>query len=151
MIRALARAEGGRSRMKAGDVRDKGLGPGALFTVLVAEGGEGGELLGYTLYFPFFDTDDGEPGTFLADLYVVPEARQRGVGRALMAETAAATLAVGRRFMVWTARADNASALRFYRRLGALSGPQVIHFVEGETLGALAERARLRRSRPRET
>jgi GNAT superfamily N-acetyltransferase len=150
MIRALARAEGGRSRMKASDVREKGLGQSPLFTVLVAEGGNGGDLLGYTLFFPFFDTDDGEPGTFLADLYVVPEARKRGVGRALMAETAATTLNSGHRFIVWTARPENAPALRFYRRLGAQSGAQMIHFVEGAALGALAERARLRRSRARE-
>ncbi len=153
MIRALARAEGTTSRMGAASVRANGFGPGAHFSLLLAEtGGAAGEgalhALGYALFFPFFDTDDGLPGNFLADLYVVPEARGRGVARALMAELGAVTEAAGRHFMVWTVRTDNDPALRLYRRLGALSANQAVHFIHGGALHRLAERARTRLSRP---
>jgi ribosomal protein S18 acetylase RimI-like enzyme len=154
MIRALARAEGTTSRMGAASVRTHGFGPGAHFSLLIAETdpaqGEGvAQALGYALFFPFFDTDDGRPGNFLADLYVVPAARGRGVGRALMAELGAVTEATGRHFMVWTVRTDNAPALRLYRRLGALAGTQEVHFIDGSALQRLAERSRTRSSRPR--
>ena len=153
MIRALARAEGTTSRMGAASVRANGFGPGAHFSLLIAEtggaAGQGGlQALGYALFFPFFDTDDGLPGNFLADLYVVPEARGRGVARALMAELGAVTEAAGRHFMVWTVRTDNEPALRLYQRLGALSGNQAVHFIQGGALHRLAERSRTRSSRP---
>ena len=154
MIRALARAEGTISHMGAASVRSNGFGPGAHFSLLIAESDpDAGNLaplaLGYALYFPFFDTDDGLPGNFLADLYVVPEARGRGVGRALMAELGTVTKASGRHFMVWTVRTDNDPALRLYQRLGAQSATQAVHFIHGDALQRLADRSRTRSSRPR--
>ncbi len=154
MIRALARDEGTISRMGAASVRTNGFGPGAHFSLLIAEtepaeGESAPQALGYALFFPFFDTDDGLPGNFLADLYVIPAARGRGVGRALMAELGAVTESAGRHFMVWTVRTDNEPALRLYRRLGALSGNQAVHFIHGGALQRLADRSRTRSSRPR--
>lgn len=155
MIRALSEAEGGRSRMRAADVRAHGFGPRACFSLLLAEEASGRaaasasassararpRALGYALSSPFFDTDAGRPGAFLTDLFVDPAARCQGVGRALMAGLAAETRRSGGSFLVWTARADNIGALAFYRRIGAVGGVQTLHFLDGRPLSRLAARA----------
>lgn len=53
------------------------------FHVLVAD--RDGPILGYTLFYPSYDTEHGAKGCYVQDLYVLPEVRRCGVGRALMA------------------------------------------------------------------
>lgn len=76
-------------------------------------------LIGFALFFTNYSTFLCKPGLYLEDLFVVPEARRRGVGRALL--TALARLALERDYgrFEWSVLDWNEPALRFYRELGA--------------------------------
>jgi GNAT superfamily N-acetyltransferase len=79
----------------------------------------GNEPAGYAVYFQTFSTFVGRPGIFLDDLYVRPEFRKRGIGRALLTRVAeiGAEPAGGR--FEWIALRWNENAMSFYRSLGA--------------------------------
>jgi GNAT superfamily N-acetyltransferase len=80
---------------------------------------EGQEARGFALYYPAFSTFDGCPRLYLEDLYVAPEARGRGHGRALLAALAEIAVARGWRRMEWSVLDWNESAIAFYAGLGA--------------------------------
>jgi GNAT superfamily N-acetyltransferase len=84
---------------------------------IVAE--EAGEAIGFALYFFYFSPFPGVPALFIENLYVVPEQRGRGTGRALLQRVAQLARAQGAERMEWGVRKDNAPAIRFYARLGA--------------------------------
>ena len=84
---------------------------------LVAEA-EGG-LVGYALFYPTYSSFQTAPMVWLEDLYVVPERRGRGDGRALLAELSRLALARGCRRMGWIVLDWNAASIRFYEGLGA--------------------------------
>ena len=79
----------------------------------------GGRAVGYALYFSTFSSFTGRQGVWLDDLYVCPEFRGHGVGRALIEAVAhvAAKRKCGR--FEWIALDWNQHALDFYRGLGA--------------------------------
>src|SRR5690606_36537466 len=88
LARELSVADGGRpSRLTAQAFRRDGFGPRPLFTAIVAE--IAGEVVGYAVHYPGYDTDTASRGTYLADLFVAERARRRGVGRALIGAFAA--------------------------------------------------------------
>ena len=93
-------------------------GPRPAAEALVAEA-LGGALLGFALYFTNFSTFLCKPGLYLEDLFVVPEARRNGVGRALL--TALARIANERDYgrVEWSVLDWNEPAQQFYRELGA--------------------------------
>ena len=74
---------------------------------------------GFALFFHNYSTFLGQPGIWLEDLFVVPERRDQGIGRALLAHVAA--LAVERRCgrLEWSVLDWNAPAISFYTHLGA--------------------------------
>ena len=74
---------------------------------------------GFALYFRTFSSFAAKPGIFLEDLYVRPEFRKRGIGRALL--TAVAEIAHGRSAgrLEWTALKWNTKALALYAAVGA--------------------------------
>jgi GNAT superfamily N-acetyltransferase len=78
-----------------------------------------GQLVGFALFFTSFSTFLGKPGLYLEDLFVVPEARGQGVGRALMLQLA--RIAVERDYgrFEWSVLDWNAPAIGFYKQLGA--------------------------------
>ncbi len=93
--------------------------PGA--RALVAEdGSEAPRLVGYALYFGTYSTFLTRRGIWLEDLFVLPEARGQGTGRALLAAVAAEARATGAGRLEWSVLDWNEPALRFYRRLGAV-------------------------------
>jgi GNAT superfamily N-acetyltransferase len=109
--------------------------------VLIAE--HEGEPAGFALFFHNYSTFLARPGIYLEDLYVRPELRGHGIGKALLARLAA--LAVERRCgrLEWAVLNWNESAIRFYRSLGALPQDQwTVYRVTGEALEHLS------RSRP---
>ena len=77
------------------------------------------EPVGFALYFHNFSTFLGRSGIWLEDLYVCPEARGRGIGKALLLHVAdiARTRRCGR--FEWAVLDWNEHAIRVYRRLGA--------------------------------
>ena len=99
----------------------------------------GGETLGFALFFHNYSTFLGQRGLYLEDLFVRPEHRGRGVGRALLQRLA--RLAVERRCgrLEWAVLDWNEPAIGFYRRLGAEPMSEWTVFrLTGEPLEALA-------------
>ena len=77
------------------------------------------ELAGYAVFYRTFSTFVGRPGIFLDDLYVRPEFRKRGIGRALLEAVAKIGLEIGGGRFEWIALRWNENAFHFYRSLGA--------------------------------
>ncbi len=78
-----------------------------------------GETAGYALFFPTFSTFLAIQGVWLEDLFVRPEHRKAGVGKALLASVAARAHARGGGRLEWSALDWNDLALGFYRSIGA--------------------------------
>ncbi|MFH8725777.1 GNAT family N-acetyltransferase [Streptomyces termitum] len=84
----------------------------------VAEDADG-RVVGFALWFLSFSTWRGVHGIHLEDLYVRPEARGGGHGRALLAELARLCVARGYQRLEWSVLNWNRSAIGFYESLGA--------------------------------
>lgn len=78
-----------------------------------------GQAVGFALYFFNFSTFVGRPGLYLEDLYVRPEYRGRGYGKALLLHLAALARERGCGRMEWSVLDWNQPAIDFYRSLGA--------------------------------
>jgi GNAT superfamily N-acetyltransferase len=102
-----------------------------------------GEAAGFALFFHNYSTFLGRPGIYLEDLYVRPELRGRGVGRALLAHLARLAVERGCGRLEWWVLDWNEPAIRFYRALGAEPMDDWTVFrVSGDALERLAsERA----------
>ena len=139
MARALGRSDSGRaSGFTAERFRRDGFGGDRAFGTLVAEAG--GELLGYAMFYPGYDTDSASRGIYLADLYVRDEFRRRGVGRALVEGLAAHGRPLGARWMFWSVRRRNRRARRFYRALAPELPGVLLCAAFGRRFELLAER-----------
>jgi GNAT superfamily N-acetyltransferase len=100
----------------------------------------GSEAVGFALYFPTFASFRGRPGIWLEDLFVRPEYRGRGIGKALMAQVARVAVERGGGRLEWSVLDWNESAIGFYQSLGArLQAEWLICRVDGESLQRLAE------------
>jgi GNAT superfamily N-acetyltransferase len=118
-------------------LRDSLFGERPLAEVLLAFVGE--EPIGFALFFHNFSTFLGRPGIYLEDLYVRPEYRGAGVGRALLAHLARLAKERGCRRLEWSVLDWNEPAIGFYKRIGAspVSG-WTVYRLTGETLDRLA-------------
>jgi GNAT superfamily N-acetyltransferase len=99
-----------------------------------------GEPVGFALFFHNYSTFLARPGIYLEDLFVKPESRGRGYGKALLAHIAA--IAVERECgrVEWAVLDWNAPSIAFYRSLGAVSlDDWKIFRLTGEALDKLAE------------
>jgi GNAT superfamily N-acetyltransferase len=97
--------------------------------------------VGFALYFQTFSTFVGRPGIWLEDLFVLPEARGKGAGRALLGEIAriARRRDCGR--LEWSVLDWNTPAIGFYKKLGAvMMDDWTTCRVTGEALAALGEK-----------
>ena len=117
-------------------VRADGFGPEAAFTPLVAE--LDGAVAGYVFFSTGYNTDIAARAMWLHDIFVMPSARGKGVGHALMARVASETVRQGGGSLEWGVHSANAGALEFYKRLGAVGGEARIMGVTGDRLRALA-------------
>lgn len=81
--------------------------------------GKGGEVVAFALFFTNFSTFLAQPGLYLEDLYVKPECRGLGIGKALLTRLAA--IAVERDYgrFEWSVLDWNEDAIRFYKGMGA--------------------------------
>ena len=75
--------------------------------------------VGFAVYFYNFSTWLGRPGLYLEDLFVKPEKRGKGYGRALLVELAKIARDRGCGRMEWAVLDWNEPAIKFYRALGA--------------------------------
>jgi GNAT superfamily N-acetyltransferase len=88
---------------------------------MVAE--QGGEVVGFALWFTTFSTFLAKPGLWLEDLYVRPAHRGAGVGEAMLRALAALAVERGYGRFEWSVLDWNEHAIRFYRRMGATLMP----------------------------
>ena len=86
--------------------------------VVIAE--VGGQPAGFALYFFNYSTFLAKPGLYLEDLFVKPEFRGDGLGKALLLHLAKIANARGCGRMEWTVLDWNEPAMGFYKKLGAV-------------------------------
>ena len=99
-------------------LRDALFGPQPAAYALVAE--SAGEVVGFALYFRNFSTWEGVHGIYLEDLYVAPEHRGSGLGKALLAALAEIAVQRGYARLEWAVLDWNQPSIEFYRALGAV-------------------------------
>ena len=106
--------------------------------VLIGE--SGGDPAGFALFFHNISTFLGKPGIYLEDLYVRPEFRGRGIGRALLVHLAGLAKERGCGRLEWSVLDWNEPAIGFYRGMGAspVSG-WTVYRVTGKALEDLGE------------
>jgi GNAT superfamily N-acetyltransferase len=120
LIRALAEYErlSHQVTIEEDQLRAHLFGPRPCAEALLAE--EAGAVVGFALFFPSYSTFVGKPGIFLEDLFVRPEHRGHGHGKALLAAVARVAVERGCGRLEWSVLKWNEPALRFYRSLGAV-------------------------------
>jgi GNAT superfamily N-acetyltransferase len=131
-------------------LRDALFGPQPAAYALVAEIAR--EVVGFALYFRNFSTWEGVHGIYLEDLYVAPEHRGSGLGKALLAALAEIAVQRGYARLEWAVLDWNQPSIEFYRALGAvpmeewtvfrLAGP-ALHRIADGIGGASAETSAL--------
>ncbi|MCU1600598.1 MAG: GCN5-related N-acetyltransferase [Frankiales bacterium] len=98
-----------------------------------------GQVVGFALWYPTFSTWTGRPGLWLEDLFVRPEARGAGLGKALLVELARLCVERGWTRFEWWVLDWNEPAQGFYRSLGARPEDEwTVWRVDGGALTALA-------------
>jgi GNAT superfamily N-acetyltransferase len=118
-IRALAAYEREPDAVTAteqGLLRD-GFGPRPFYRCLMAE--VDGRPAGFALFFYNYSTWMGRPGLYLEDLFVPPELRGLGIGKALLQRVAAIAVEDGCPRLQWEVLDWNTPAIDFYRAMGA--------------------------------
>ncbi|HTI33312.1 MAG TPA: GNAT family N-acetyltransferase [Miltoncostaea sp.] len=139
LIRDLAAYEREPSAVVAteADLLRDGFGETPRFHVLLAE--RDGEPAGFAFYFFSYSTWRGRPALYLEDLFVRPEHRAYGLGKALMARLARIAVDEGCPRFVWEVLDWNEPALRFYASIGAEVLRSWLNVrLEGEALARLA-------------
>jgi len=141
-IRGLADYEKLLDAVKATEdmLRDTLFGDKPAAEVLIAEDHD--KPVGFALFFENYSTFLAQRGIYLEDLFVIPEARSRGVGRFLLQRLAALALERGCGRLEWAVLDWNAPAIGFYKRMGAvpmddwtvnrLTGPALERMARGE-------------------
>ena len=134
LIRELAVYEKLEHEAKATpeDVRRHLFGDRPVAEVVLAE--VEGSVVGFALFFPTFSTFRGQPGLYLEDLFVRPEHRGQGIGKALIAHLASLAVARGCGRLEWSVLDWNEPSIGFYRSLGAIP-------MDGWTVYRLADSA----------
>lgn len=94
----------------------------------------GGRAVGFALYFFTFSTFLCKPGLYLEDLFVEPEQRGKGLGKALLRHLATICVERGYGRFEWRVLDWNAPSIRFYESLGARVMPewQLVRMTEPE-------------------
>jgi L-amino acid N-acyltransferase YncA len=100
-----------------------------------------GVIVGTAIWFLNFSTWDGVHGIYLEDLYVTPQQRGTGYGRALLAELARECTRRGYSRLSWSVLDWNAPSIAFYKSLGAIAQDEWTAFrLSGSALANLAAR-----------
>jgi GNAT superfamily N-acetyltransferase len=118
-IRALAKYERAPDAVMATeqDLLRDGFRDQPYFSCLIAE--QDGVPAGFAFYFYDYSTWLGRPGIYLEDIFVHPEFRGLGIGKALLQRVAAIALEKGCARLKWQVLDWNTPAIDFYRAMGA--------------------------------
>lgn len=102
-----------------------------------------GVAQGFALFFHNFSTFEGKPGVYLEDLFVRPEARGSGLGKALLTRLAAIAVERDCARLEWWVLDWNTPSIAFYESLGARPMDEwTVYRLDGDTLRNLAETER---------
>jgi GNAT superfamily N-acetyltransferase len=120
LIRGLAEYERLQHQVVATEdtIRGSLFGSRPFAEVVIAE--DDAAPVGFALFFHNYSTFLGKPGLYLEDLFVVPEARGKGVGKALLLHLKELAIARGCGRMEWSVLDWNEPAIGFYTKLGAM-------------------------------
>jgi GNAT superfamily N-acetyltransferase len=111
----------------------------ALVAELPATGSGSNKIVGIAVWYRSYSTWTGVPGIYLEDLFVEPEHRSRGFGKAFLVALARIALDRGYQRFEWVVLDWNAPAIGFYEALGARPMQEwTTYRVDGEQLAALA-------------
>ena len=124
-LAAYEELEGPSEEAKARLAED-GFGPNPRFEAYLAEAD--GAAVGYAIVFETYSTFLARPTLYLEDLFVLPEARKRGAGKAFFRHLAQMAKARGCGRIEWTVLDWNATALGFYDRLGGAHLKEWLHY-----------------------
>jgi len=98
---------------------------------------------GFALFFHNFSTFEGKPGIYLEDLFVRPDARGSGLGKALLSHLARLAMERDCARLEWSVLDWNSPAIGFYQKLGArLMDEWTVMRVDGPALQQLGAAAR---------
>jgi GNAT superfamily N-acetyltransferase len=123
------------------DLRRDGFGAQPKFRAMIAEWNE--EPAGYAFIYTTYSTFKGSAGIFLEDLFVRPQFRGKGIGKALLAEVAHIAREEKCYGVRWEVLDWNQPAIDFYQSLGAeFRDPWRSVSLTGDSLNKLAEKAR---------
>ena len=101
---------------------------------------EDGKEVGFALFFHNFSTFLGRSGLYLEDLFVLPEHRGKGYGKAILQKLATIAVELGCGRLEWWCLDWNKPSIDFYRSLGAEPmSDWTVYRLTGETLNSLAE------------
>jgi GNAT superfamily N-acetyltransferase len=141
LVRGLAEyeREPDSAQLTEADLLRDGFGPNPAYSCLIAE--YDGAGCGFALYFPIYSTWAGR-ALYLEDLFVQPDYRGRGIGKALLTRVAAIATAQGSARLDWSVLRWNQPAIGFYESLGAFAmGEWERMRLEGQALAAVAHNA----------
>ena len=141
LVRGLARYERLTRQCKAttAQLRKHGFGGRPYFETLICR--RDGRPVGLALYFFTYSTFLARPTLYLEDLFVLPEERGRGAGRAILSALARIAVRKGCGRFEWTVLDWNRPAIRFYQSLGAgLRKEWILTRLTGAPLRRLAAR-----------
>lgn len=120
------------------DILRDGFGANPYFQVLIAEWQQ--QPAGFAFYFFNYSTWLGRPGLYLEDLFVIPEFRGKGIGKALLVELARIAVRLNCGRMQWQVLDWNQPAIDFYESLGAKHLTEWYNYrLEGKNLVDLSE------------
>jgi GNAT superfamily N-acetyltransferase len=119
-------------------VRRDGFGDTPRFIAWLAEIDD--RAVGYALVVPAaYETGYAKAGVFLQDVFVAPDARRRGVGRALLAAVAADARRRGLEFVWWASRSWNTESHEFFRTVATIEEPVIAFAAFGSAFETLAD------------
>jgi GNAT superfamily N-acetyltransferase len=119
------------------NIRENVFGPNPVAEVLLAYWDQ--EPVGFALFFRNYSTFLGQAGIYLEDLFVDPEQRGKGIGKALLIRLAQIALERGYGRLEWAVLDWNTPSIEFYRSLGAVPQDEwTIYRITGEALARLA-------------
>ena len=142
LIRALAEYEklAHEVRFDEAVLAAKLFGPRPYAEVVIGE--LDGKPSGFALFFHNFSTFEGKPGIYLEDLFVQPEARGSGLGKALLSYLAALAVERDCARLEWSVLDWNEPAIGFYKSLGArMMDEWTVMRVDGAALEQLGAEA----------